>query len=267
MDYGSVPNASIGGMIFSLIIAVAIPIILAVLIKKRRDARVSSFFIGVLVFIVAAMILEGIFHWLIIGATGEIISGNTWLFAAYGGLAAAIFEETGRYLAVKKSISKRESGDALMYGVGHGGIEAIAVVGLVEINNIVMSLMINSGSIGDMLGIIDENMGAQPANQLLLALSTTPTWQFYVAGIERVFAIVLQILFSVLMYKGVVKGKKKYIALAYAIHFAVNFISVILGNKAGIIAAEGFLLAAAVAAFITIRRLDRDQEKISEGYI
>ena len=53
----------------------------------------------------------------------EALTGNIWFYALYGGIAAGVFEETGRFTAMKfwmkKSLSKESS---FMYGVGHGGI-------------------------------------------------------------------------------------------------------------------------------------------------
>ena len=70
-----------------------------------------------------------------------VIRGNIWLYALYGGLMAGLFEETGRYLAFSFALKKyrAKNVNALMYGAGHGGFEAIVIVGLTMINNIVWS--------------------------------------------------------------------------------------------------------------------------------
>ncbi len=69
------------------------------------------------------------------------------LLMTYGIFAAGIFEETGRLLAFL--ITKRHYKDidsAVSYGVGHGGIEAAAVVGLGMLNGVILAVMINSGT-------------------------------------------------------------------------------------------------------------------------
>ena len=52
---------------------------------------------------------------------------------------AGIFEETGRFLAFKTVLRKKQGKDinALMYGAGHGGFEAAALLGITMINNII----------------------------------------------------------------------------------------------------------------------------------
>ena len=46
------------------------------------------------------------------------------LYAVYGGLMAALFEETGRYSAMRFLVKPMDFPNAFMYGAGHGGVEA-----------------------------------------------------------------------------------------------------------------------------------------------
>ena len=55
------------------------------------------------------MVLERIFHFLVLqSGAGTVIQGNIWLYALYGGLAAGIFEETGRFLAFRFVLRGRQ---------------------------------------------------------------------------------------------------------------------------------------------------------------
>ena len=61
---------------------------------------------------------------------------NPWLYVLYGIAAAAIFEETARWvifywLQKKRPLTFR---DGVAYGLGHGGIEAL-FVGIVSLLN------------------------------------------------------------------------------------------------------------------------------------
>ena len=81
------------------------------------------------------------------GPVSKALSENLWLYALYGGLAAGLFEETGRYLTMRflmKGKWTREN--ALMYGAGHGGLEAVLILGMASVNNLLYSVMINTGS-------------------------------------------------------------------------------------------------------------------------
>ena len=57
MEIQSVPVLSIIGMFFSAFIALVLPIILLVVIRKKTKAKISSFFIGCITFVLFALIL------------------------------------------------------------------------------------------------------------------------------------------------------------------------------------------------------------------
>lgn len=66
--------------------------------------------------------------------------------------------------------------------------------------------------------------------QQLSVLWTTPAYQFYLAPVERMIAIALQIGLSVLVYSAVKTGKKLHLAAAFGIHFAVDFLTVVCAS-------------------------------------
>ena len=67
------------------------------LLLRRRGGRWGAFWTGVGTFFLFALVLEAMFHQLVLGSPlGAAIRGNIWLYALYAGLAAGIFEETGR---------------------------------------------------------------------------------------------------------------------------------------------------------------------------
>ena len=118
VDNIAIPNvstASIIGIIVTLIISVGLPIALCIIVWRKTRARISSFFIGAATFIVFALILEQILHVVVLSAAPNLIK-NIWLYALYGGLAAGIFEETGRFLAMKFCMKNNlDKQNAIMY--------------------------------------------------------------------------------------------------------------------------------------------------------
>lgn len=227
MEWGTISAASITAMFFSLAVSIGLPIVLGIIVYMKTHARVSSCFIGAGVFVVFALILEQILHAIMSAVTGTLLQNNILLYGLYGGVAAALFEETGRFVAMnfcmKNNLNK---GNALMYGIGHGGAEAILIVGLVYVNNIVTSIMINSGSMQLTMSQLTPEM-QEATYQQLQALWQTEPYIFCMAGIERMSAVVLQICLSVLVYKCVKTGQMKYIAGAFILHFIVDFVTVV----------------------------------------
>ena len=121
MIWGTVSGASMVGMVISLLLSVGLPIFLCIFIYKKTKAWVPAFFIGCGIFVGFAMILEQICHAIVLTVTGSVIRDNIWLYAIYGGLAAALFEECGRWIAMKFCLKKHLTREnALMYGAGHG---------------------------------------------------------------------------------------------------------------------------------------------------
>jgi uncharacterized membrane protein YhfC len=146
---------------------------------------------------------------------------NPWIYAIYGGLAAGIFEETGRLAAFKFFIKKhRQWKDGLAYGIGHGGIEAIILAGVGAINNLIYSLSINKGNFDALIG---SKLPSETAMQLKNSLINTHWTLFFISGIERCFAIAIQIGLSILVIYAVRNRKYVYYLLAILIHALIDF--------------------------------------------
>ena len=113
---------------------------------------------------IAALVLEQVFHFVIVKLTGNVLLDNIWLYAIYGGLAAGLFEETGRLAAMGLCMKKRlDKQNAIMYGIGHGGIEAILIAGLSGISNIISAILVNSGMLPTILGSVGDGGQAEAA--------------------------------------------------------------------------------------------------------
>ena len=100
---------------------------------KKYNVKVRTILIGTGVFVLFALVLETILHQVVLkGAIGPTITGNVWYYALYGGLAAGIFEETGRFLAMKFLLKDEPQGarTAVAYVIGHGGIEMLIIFGV-----------------------------------------------------------------------------------------------------------------------------------------
>ena len=146
MMFMTIPAASIAGMVFSLIVSFALPIGLFVYAKKKLGAKTAPFFIGCGVFFVMVLMLGAAIHRIVFQLAGEALTGSVILYAVYGGLMAALFEETGRYIAMRFLVKPLDFPNAFMYGAGHGGVEAMLLCGVASISNVASAVMINSGT-------------------------------------------------------------------------------------------------------------------------
>lgn len=253
-----VPWSNIAGMVFSLIVAWGMPTALFILIRRRWRADIRSFFLGCGGFFLFAMLLEQLFHMVVLfglGAVSQAIKDNLWLYAIYGGFAAGVFEESGRYLIMrflmKKSLTRE---NAVMYGAGHGGMEAVLILGMTSINNLVNSMLLNSGSLTE---VLTEDLNTQAVLDSLTPLSTLPAWQFFLGGAERIIAIGLQIALSLLVYQAVKEKKSWYFfPLAILLHMLVDAVVLLISNHGSLVITELVALFGAAAigylAWVTV---------------
>ena len=236
-------------MAVAMVFAFGAPIVLLIYYKKK-GAEVLPFFIGCAVFIVFALILESLVHNIVLKGlpVGEKIMGSTLLYALYGGLMAGLFEETGRFVAFKTVLKKRQDNDrnALMYGAGHGGVEAIILLGFAYASNIVMSIMINTGLADKLTAGLSGDMLAQ-VQAIFGSLTGTAPTTYLLAIVERCAAIVTHISLSVLVWFAAKKpGKLWLYPLAILLHAALDGLTVVLAAQLPVTAVEGCLVVMAV---------------------
>lgn len=226
-----VSNLSIGIIIVNMILGILIPMLLLIFFKKKFGAGLKSFWIGCAVMLLFALVLEQLVHLVVFQSPlGNTIMGNIWLYALYGSLMAGLFEETGRFLAMRFVLKKEHdnAGNALMYGAGHGGFEMFVILSIGMINNLIYSLMINLGQTEVLLNPLDD--ASRSALQAGFdALLQTPSWQFLLSPIERIGAIGGQIGLSVIVWFAATGKKVKipYFILAILLHALLDAIAVI----------------------------------------
>ena len=260
MDIQTISSIAIIGVVFSIVISIFFPIMLVIIGNKKYKASLSSFFIGAGVFVLFAMILEQFLHILVIFVLGLNANDNPWLYRIYGAAAAAIFEETGRIVAMKVFMkNKLDFPNAFMYGIGHGGVEAIIIGGIANIGNLITMLMINSGVLQQSLAVLSAEEKAESIKQMSALWTTSPD-MFFASGIERVCAVILQISLSLIIYKGLKAHKKEIVAIAFGIHFVVDFIAVVCSTRINVWLIELIVAVMSIATFVLAHKLNKDSK-------
>ena len=226
-----VPLASLLCMGFCLLFAFALPIGLCVWLHKFRQAELSPFFVGCGVMLLFAFGLESALNMALLSSPlGSFIRGRNWLYALYGGFMAGLFEETGRFLAFKTVLKKKRDKDvnALMYGAGHGGIEAIVLLGLTSVNNIIYAVLLNTGCSEMLLQGLPEE-AAQQMRGIFAQLADSAPVLFLGGALERLFSVAIQIALSVLVWFAAKQpGKVWLYPLAILLHLAVDATAALL---------------------------------------
>lgn len=238
-------------MAVDAVLGIAVPVCLAIWLMRKYRARLSTILIGAGTFIVFALVLESIMHQLVLkGPNGPAIMGNTLLFAVYGGLAAGVFEETGRFISMKFLLKKEPSTalPGIAYGIGHGGAEMLIIFGITMISNLVVSALINAGLSGILFAKVPEDAAAQLQAQLN-QLQTVGAGALLIGLWERISALVLHLGLSMLVWVAVRKGGKWLwlFPAAVALHAIVDAGVVMLQKSVGMVPLELIVSAEAVA--------------------
>lgn len=238
-------------MAISMLVCFLLPVALAV-VYKRRGARLTPLFVGVGVFILFALVLEQWIHGVVLsGPLGGVIQGNLPLYALYGGLMAGVFEETGRFLAFHVLLRDATREDALMYGAGHGGIEAILLAGMTMVNNLILSSMINAGTLTEGFGGLTQ----EQLDGVVGQMTTIPATDFLMGGLERVLAVALHVALSVLVYAAVCRGMRWCFPAAIALHAGADALMLLVSPVLPTLGIELVVLVCVVLVVLLARRV------------
>jgi uncharacterized membrane protein YhfC len=230
-----VSTAAIIAMFVTLAICIGLPVVMLLFFRKKMGKGVTTAFLaGALGFFVpqAVIRIPGLQILSLLEGFTSFVQNHFWMYAVLLALTAGLFETVGRLVVFKTVLKNRLTyNTTLCAGLGHGGIEAIYLVGLTYVNNLVLSFMINNGSGFSIL--TGQGLASDQANQLITTMTQTTPATFYLAGFERVFTIGFQIGLSVLLAYGITrKQTTKFFALVLLLHTSVDFMTIV-GQKAG----------------------------------
>lgn len=252
-----IPQLSFICMGFTAIICIAVPLIALFAFKNRYHARIQSFFMGAITYVIFAFVFKSFSNEFFLSGTSNVsqaILGNPYYFALYSALAAGIFEELGRYfcLAFLMKYSRKE--DAVLYGLGHGGIEAVVAGSWTMVQNIIIGMALNRfGSIETYASQAGTPEEAENITSFLTKLVGASSGEHLLAGAERIGFLIVQVSLSVLIFKAITRKKTLYIPLAILLHVLISFISALYQTGAFtnhlVIALLILVCAAAVGMF------------------
>ena len=235
-----IPSLTIVSMAVSGLIGLAIPVALYIILRKK-GAKHLPFWTGAITFVLFALVLEQLVYSVLMKTPFWLtVSSNFWLLGIFGGFMAGFFEETGRYIAMKTVLRKKQNNDynGLMYGAGHGGIEAVILLSVTMIINVIFSLQTNAG--------VTSAFGGLDSAQ---ALINTPFWMMLVGAVERISAVAIHVSLSVLVWFAAKNNAKFWLyPLAILLHLIVDAVAVILSySGVNVWIIEGAVYAMAIA--------------------
>ncbi|MBN1875398.1 MAG: YhfC family intramembrane metalloprotease [Anaerolineae bacterium] len=225
-------------IIIEIVLMVGIPVALAWRLSRRWGEPWRLLLAGAATFVGSQVVhlplnagLTALFQFNILPPPPEAI--QLPFNAVVLGLTAGICEEVARYLTYRfwqKEARTWKKG--VMLGVGHGGIEAILLGGMVLLTLINMSILVNVDS---------TSFGNEVAEQVT-AFWNTPLYHPLLAIAERIMAITLHIALSTLVLQTFTRNKLWPLWAAIGWHALVDATAVYVMGTWGILATEGIMV-------------------------
>ena len=246
MDY-KISTATLVIMVIEMFMAFLLPFILFFIMKFKKNVKAKPFFIGFLTMLVFSFILKNLVSLGISSVAGELMN-NVWFYGLMGGLLAGIFEETGRFVSMKYILKKEQDNDynAIAYGLGHGGIELMFILGISTIGNLTIALMISSGNIDVIMNSLTSASDIASLKASCETLCNTSPAMFLISPLERASAYIMQIALSVIVWLGVKNNEKASLAIAIGLHVVMDASGSIVYMLTGSYFVEILILAIAI---------------------
>ncbi len=216
-------SGTLAALIVGGVLSILIPLAALIVLKlKRRSTSLIAALVGIGMFILFALILERLLHTVML----PLVGGNAFTYALYGALAAGIFEETGRYIANKTVMRNNYSTEnAVMMGIGHGGCEAVVVLGINLFTFAACGFMVNDQGFDAVVNTLSKSDPAA-AGTIAAQLEQVAAYNFGTMALglyERMIAMVFHVAMSVVVYKAASAGVTALFPAAILLHAALDF--------------------------------------------
>lgn len=247
-----IPAANIFACIVTLFVSLILPIaILIVFAAKNKGKGIwSAWLLGAAGFIVPQLLIRTpILVWL---ATVEgfvrFAQSHLFLYSLLMAFTAGLFELIGRLAAAKlmrKNLTYRR---ALAAGLGHGSIEAILIVGVTYIANLILIAQIQTGGFDALIAQTAAAGGDVGQLEATKATMVQTSWLLFLgAGLERLLTLICQVTMSMLVCWGVHSGHTVRWSLAclgfHTLLDSIAGISMLSGTALSQAAAYGIIYA------------------------
>ena len=222
-------KSAVPSLTITVILMIAIPVCFFIYWRRRHkeQTKISWLIAGAAGFVISARMLEVGVHYFCILADNPVsrfINGNTAAFVLYGITMAGIFEECGRHIILKYILKKdRTRENAVIYGIGHGGIEILTVLLPAMILYLAIAVMFSQGDTETALKTL--NITEETAAAALPSVQAAAAFDYAMMAMnvmERLLAMFIQIGLTVIVYYGVVNAKKLCLPAAILLHMLAD---------------------------------------------
>lgn len=222
-------KSAVVSLTITVILMIAIPVCFFICWRRkhREQTKINWLIAGAAGFVISARMLEVGVHYFCIVADNPVslfINGNTAAFVLYGITMAGIFEECGRLIILKYILKKdRTRENAVIYGIGHGGIEILTVLLPAMILYLAIAVMFSQGDTEAALKTL--NITEETATAALPSVQAAAAFDYAMMAMnvmERLLAMLIHIGLTIVVYYGVVNAKKLCLPAAILLHMLAD---------------------------------------------
>lgn len=221
-------------LMLNVLVGVAIPLGLYIFLRRKYMCDRRVFLAGCSTMVAFGLIVDLLVSNVFLPSpAGQFIYTRPWLYGLFSGLVVGLIHEPGRYLCIRLFLKEERWNDnnALMFGAGYGGMEALAGVLLGSLGNLIVGLMVFRGQHAFFLeGFTEE--GLAEAKQTLDTLCNTSVYGYLMLSVGRCLSAASQMGLSILVWFAVKEKESawKYLGMAMGMHMLLKAGTGILGG-------------------------------------
>ena len=250
-----------------------LPLAAAVWWIITKKEKVTTVLVGAATWFVFALLLETVPKLLFFTpatSVGKAVLASPVLYTVFGALMAGVFEETGRFVAFKTVLKNRVNREtSISHGIGHGGFEAMFLAGYTGVQYMIYAIMINAGQFQPLIdAAAAQGADVSSLEALPESLMAVTPLTGCLSILERIFAMLLHVGLSILVFYAVKKSKIRLYILAVVLHALFDVPAALYQvGCLNLYAVEAILAVYSVIffalAYLTLYRKDKPEEAAS----
>ena len=248
-----------------------LPIVVGLWISKKLSVDLALFGVGAATFIASQLFHIPFNSWVLAPLIERFdlqIAPGSLDLAVFGlvfGFSAGFFEETARYLVYKRWIPKSRSWkEGLMFGAGHGGIEAV-IFGALAFWGFLQLVALKDLS-PEALSIVAGPEKVELIQSYLTAFWTAPWYYSLLGAVERLSTIAIHLSASLLVLQAFTRKNIGWYFIAVLWHTLVDALAVYGIRTWNVYITEGIILLLGIISLGIVFALRGQEPLPKEDY-
>lgn len=251
------------------LLMIAMPIGLAIVLLRRWKLAGRIWWLGAFTFVLSqvghlpfnslVMPVFNRFGFIALHPTAQML-----IKAIFLGLSAGLFEEGARYLVLRFWLKEARSWrTGILFGAGHGGVEAI-ILGALALYGYIQLLVLRTAT-PDQLAQLVGQANVELAQAQLTAAWSAPWYGTLLGAVERLFTIPTQIAMAVMVMQVFTRKNIGWLFAAIGYHTLLDALAVFGQSIMSMYALEAIIGGFAVLSLVIIFLLRQPEPVPPDG--